>query len=172
MRGFEKVTVHGLVTFRRYSRIVDLRATRTDERTEPATGGTDTLLAPDWPHVGEARAGAPGGQRDQQDEEGWASQYAPGAAPSSTPAPVPRSNLAIWLVLAAVAASVLLGVLVDSRAGVLGVSVTLAACGVARAVVSGPGPVGIVIRGRVLDVVMFAGLAAAIFVLGVSAPGL
>ncbi|MCF4122646.1 DUF3017 domain-containing protein [Antribacter sp. KLBMP9083] len=150
---------------------MDLRATRTDDRTEPATGGTATLLAPDRPHVGEARAGEPGGQRDQRDEEGWASQDDAGAAQSSTPAPAPRSNLAIWLVLAGVVASVLLGVLVGSRAGVLGVSATLAACGVARAVVSGPGPVGIVIRGRVLDVVMFASLATAIFVLGVSAPG-
>jgi hypothetical protein len=159
------------VTFRRYSRSVDLRATRTDDRTEPATGGTATLLAPDWPHVGEAPSGEPGGQPDQRGEEGWASLDGAAAAQSGAQALAPRSNLAIWLVLMGVVVSVLLGILVGSRAGVLGVSATLAVCGVARAVVSGPGPVGIVIRGRVLDVVMFAGLATAIFVLGVSAPG-
>lgn len=151
---------------------MDLRATRPDDRTEPrtgtASGGTATLLAPARPRTEGQVAG--GNAVDRPSVEAW---DAPEAEPQGpAPAVAPRGNLAIWLVLAGIVACVLVGELVSARAGVLGVSGTLAACAVVRAVAGTPGPVGLVIRGRVLDVVMFAGLSGAILVLGLTAPGL
>ncbi len=138
---------------------------RTDDRTESASGATSTLLAPTWRRVDgqEAPAGSavrPDGPDDAPRED---------AEPAPAGPVAQRSNLAIWLVLAAVGISVLLGVVADARVGVLGISATLAAGGAIRAVAR-TAPVGLAVRSRSVDVFMFWTLAVVIAVLGVVAP--
>lgn len=83
---------------------------------------------------------------------------------------VQRSNLAIWLVLAGVALSVLVGMAAGARAGVIGISVVLAACAIFRACLDSP--VGLVIRTRTVDIVLYGTTAVLIGILAVATPSI
>ncbi|MBL0884739.1 DUF3017 domain-containing protein [Myceligenerans indicum] len=142
---------------------------RTSAGSEPhqaeAGGGTTTLVAPDW--------------RQRADEAGWndgtssperAGDRAAEEDPLDAEHPSRRNTRAVWWLLAGVLASLLLGLVIGGRAGSLGIAVTLAVAGTFRAVLRGPGPAGLAIRTRSLDVVMYMTAAVLIGVLAVVAP--
>lgn len=81
-----------------------------------------------------------------------------------------RSNLAIWLVLLGVALSVLLGMTAGARAGAIGIGVVLVVCAIFRAVLDNP--VGLVIRTRTVDIVLYGATAVLIGVLAVATPSI
>ena len=81
-----------------------------------------------------------------------------------------RSNLAIWLVLGGVAISVLLGMTVGARAGAIGIGVVLAVCAIFRACLDSP--VGLVIRTRTVDIVLYGATAVLIGILAVATPSI
>lgn len=81
-----------------------------------------------------------------------------------------RSNLAIWLVLLGVALSVLLGVTAGARAGAIGIGVVLVVCAIFRAVLDSP--VGLVIRTRTVDIVLYGATAVLIGILAVATPSI
>ncbi|WP_369371135.1 DUF3017 domain-containing protein [Promicromonospora sp. Populi] len=81
-----------------------------------------------------------------------------------------RSNLAIWLVLGGVVLSVLLGMVAGARAGAIGISVVLAACAIFRACLDSP--VGLVIRTRTVDIVLYGATAVLIGILAVATPSI
>ncbi|GAB2504334.1 hypothetical protein GCM10027063_49510 [Promicromonospora xylanilytica] len=81
-----------------------------------------------------------------------------------------RSNIAIWLVLVGVALSVLLGMTVGARAGAIGIGVVLVVCAIFRAVLDSP--VGLVIRTRTVDIVLYGATAVVIGVLAVATPSI
>jgi len=74
----------------------------------------------------------------------------------------------MWLVLAGVAVSTLVAVLVGARAGCFTLAALLAVAGVCRAAVPGPGPVGITVRSRGLDVFFFLAPAVVMAFLALS----
>lgn len=130
-----------------------------------AGAGTATLVAPDW--------------RQPADEAGWndgtpsperAGHRPAEEDPLDAEHPSRRSARAVWWLFAGVMLSLLLGLVVGGRAGSLGIAVTLAIAGTFRAVLPGPGPAGLAIRTRSLDVVMYMGVAVLIGVLAVVAP--
>jgi hypothetical protein len=90
-------------------------------------------------------------------------------APDMT-APEQRSNLAVWLVLAGVVLSVLLGMTVGARAGAIGIGVVLVVCAIFRAVLDRP--VGLVIRTRTIDIILYGATAVLIGVLAVATPSI
>ncbi|MEV0951894.1 DUF3017 domain-containing protein [Promicromonospora sp. NPDC050249] len=81
-----------------------------------------------------------------------------------------RSNLAIWLVLLGVALSVLLGLTAGARVGAIGIGVVLVVCAIFRAVLDSP--VGLVIRTRTVDIVLYGVTAVLIGVLAVATPSI
>ncbi|WP_460749435.1 DUF3017 domain-containing protein [Myceligenerans cantabricum] len=134
-------------------------------RTGRTGTGTATLDVPDW--------------RQPADEAGWNdSTSSPERAesrlaqedPLDAEHPSRRRTRAVWWLLGGVALSLLLGLVVGGRAGSLGIAVTLAVAGTFRAVLRGPGPAGLAVRTRSLDVVMYMTTAVLIGVLAVVAP--
>ncbi|WP_265520739.1 DUF3017 domain-containing protein [Oerskovia flava] len=107
--------------------------------------------------------------------EGDASTRPPGSR-AEHPLPAvslaPRRNLAIWLVLAGVLASLAVAVLVGGREGTLALASLLVAAGLLRALLPGPGPVGLTVRSRGVDVFFFWSLGAMIASLAVVAPAI
>jgi len=87
------------------------------------------------------------------------------------PAPQRRST-AMWIVMVALLASLAVTFDVGARAGAMSVSALLVAAAVTRGLVPGPGPIGITVRSRGVDVLMFVGLAAVIAALAQTAPNI
>jgi hypothetical protein len=85
-------------------------------------------------------------------------------------APDQRSNLAVWLVLGGVALSVLLGMIAGARAGAIGIGVVLVVCAIFRAVLDRP--VGLVIRTRTVDIILYGTTAVLIGILAVATPSI
>jgi hypothetical protein len=81
-----------------------------------------------------------------------------------------RSNLAIWLVLGGVGLAVLLGMAAGARAGAIGIGVVLVVCAIFRAVLDSP--VGLVIRTRTVDIMLYGATAVLIGVLAVATPSI
>ncbi|MBE1874763.1 DUF3017 domain-containing protein [Myceligenerans pegani] len=146
---------------------MDLSRTSAGSESHPGRtgGGTATLVAPDW--------------RQPADEAGWndgtpsperAGHQPAEEDPLDAEHPSRRKNRAVWWLLGGVVLSLLLGLVVGGRAGSLGIAVTLAVAGTFRAVLRGPGPVGLAIRTRSLDVMMYMSAAVMIGVLAVVAP--
>lgn len=144
---------------------MDLSSTPAGSESHPGQtgGGTATLVAPDW--------------QSAVDEAGWnggtparAGHRPAEEDPLDADHPSRRSTRAVWWLLAGVVLSLLLGLVVGGRAGSLGIAVTLAVAGTFRAVLRGPGPAGLAIRTRSLDVVMYMTAAVMIGVLAVVAP--
>jgi hypothetical protein len=98
------------------------------------------------------------------------SEPASGEASDMTPPELQRSNLAIWLVLGGVALSVLLGMAVGARAGAIGIGVVLVVCAIFRAVLDSP--VGLVIRTRTVDIMLYGATAVLIGILAVATPSI
>lgn len=102
----------------------------------------------------------------------------PGSASAPSPAPAappvqtlpPRRSTAMWTICVALVLVLVVTVLEGARLGGLGLAGVLLGAGVARLIVPGPGPVGIVIRSRGIDAAMFIGLAAVIAFLAQTAP--
>ncbi|MET3974850.1 DUF3017 domain-containing protein [Cellulosimicrobium sp. TH-20] len=132
-----------------------------------ADGGTRhrprATLVPVWHHV------------DDETDDGPVPEGAP-APDDATPPPVPEPPAslapsrqpAMWLVLAGVAVSTLVSVLAGARAGCFALAGLLAVAGVCRAAIPGPGPVGITVRSRGLDVFFFLAPAAVMAFLALS----
>ncbi|MBD7950323.1 DUF3017 domain-containing protein [Oerskovia sp. Sa4CUA1] len=86
--------------------------------------------------------------------------------------PAPQSNLAMWLVFAGVLLAVAVTLVVGARAGVLVlVGILVVGAGV-RAFLPGPGPVGLTVRTRWTDVIMYLALAGAMGTLAVTVPNI
>ncbi|MDR7382417.1 DUF3017 domain-containing protein [Promicromonospora iranensis] len=128
---------------------------------EPVTAGTATLE-----HTGEARLTTATTTTSQELDR---SETFSGEASDMTSEPQ-RSNLAIWLVLLGVALSVLLGMTAGARAGAIGIGVVLVVCAIFRAVLDSP--VGLVIRTRTVDIVLYGATAVLIGVLAVATPSI
>jgi hypothetical protein len=149
---------------------VDLSETRT---ASGAPGGATTLLEPvsagttTLERTGEARLTTATTTTSQELDR---SDPISGEASDMTPPEVHRSNLAIWLVLLGVAVSVLLGLTVGARAGAIGIGVVLVVCAIFRAVLDDP--VGLVIRTRTVDIVLYGATAVLIGVLAVATPSI
>ncbi|MFF2622709.1 DUF3017 domain-containing protein [Oerskovia jenensis] len=99
-----------------------------------------------------------------------------GAEPLDRPAtvvvPAPQSNLAMWLVFAGVLLALVVTLVVGARAGVLVlVGILVVGAGV-RAFLPGPGPVGLTVRTRWTDVIMYLVMAGAMGVLAVTVPNI
>lgn len=94
-------------------------------------------------------------------------------APARARAPEPPARgMAVWIVCAGLLGVVLTTVLLGAVHGAVALVVVLAVAGFARAVIPGPGPIGITVRSRPVDVAMFLGLAFVIAVLARTAPNL
>lgn len=116
------------------------------------------------------------------DDPGAGDGTGPGAPPPPAgngpvpPLPVTPASLApwrqpaMWLVVAGVALSTLVTLLVGARAGFLTLSGVLVVAGLCRAVLPGPGPAGITVRSRGLDVFFFLAPAVVIVFLTLSVP--
>lgn len=92
--------------------------------------------------------------------------------PTTVVLPAPQSNLAMWLVFAGVLLAVAVTLLVSARVGVLVlVGILVVGAGV-RALLPGPGPVGLTIRTRWTDVIMYLALAGAMGTLAIIAPNI
>ena len=78
----------------------------------------------------------------------------------------------MWAVVVALVVVAIVTGLQGAQAGAFGLAGILVAAGVARLVVPGHGPVGIVIRSRGVDATMYFTLAAAIAVLAQTAPNI
>lgn len=136
------------------------------------SGGVTTLLAPGTAgtatleRTGEARLTTATTTTSQELDR---SEPISGEASDMTPEPH-RSNLAIWLVLAGVALSVLLGMTAGARAGAIGIGVVLVVCAIFRAVLDSP--VGLVIRTRTVDIVLYGSTAVLIGILAVATPSI
>ncbi|MGW2091563.1 DUF3017 domain-containing protein [Promicromonospora sukumoe] len=98
------------------------------------------------------------------------SEPASGEDSDVSPAEPQRSNLAIWLVLGGVGISVLLGMLGGARAGAIGIGVVLVVCAIFRAVLDSP--VGLVIRSRTVDIILYGSTAVLIGILAVATPSI
>ncbi|GHH72756.1 DUF3017 domain-containing protein [Promicromonospora soli] len=149
-----------------------------ETRTAPgAPGGATTLLEPGsagtatLERTGEARLATAAAVTNQTtSQELDRSEPASGEASDMTPPELQRSNLAIWLVLAGVALSVVLGMAVGARAGAIGIGVVLVVCAIFRAVLDSP--VGLVIRTRTVDIMLYGATAVLIGVLAVATPSI
>ncbi len=93
-----------------------------------------------------------------------------GEAPDMTLPELQRSNLAVWLVLGGVALSVLVGMFAGARAGAIGIGVVLVVCAIFRAVLDRP--VGLVIRTRTVDIILYGTTAVLIGILAVATPSI
>lgn len=98
----------------------------------------------------------------------------PAAPPASTPALVPipgqaRRSPAIWAVVAALVGVLVLVVTVGAQVGALALAVVLAAAGIARAVTPGA-VVGLAVRSRTFDVLVYLLLAAVVAFLAQTTP--
>jgi hypothetical protein len=93
-----------------------------------------------------------------------------GEAPDMTLPELQRSNLAIWLVLGGIVLSVVLGMIAGARAGAIGIGVVLVVCAIFRAVLANP--VGLVIRSRTVDIVLYGATAVLIGLLAVATPSI
>ena len=92
--------------------------------------------------------------------------------PASVVVPAPQSTLAMWLVFAGVLLAVAVTLVVGARAGVLVlVGILVVGAGV-RAFLPGPGPVGLTVRTRWTDVIMYLALAGAMGTLAVTVPNI
>ena len=78
----------------------------------------------------------------------------------------------MWLVCAGVLAVVAIALMLGAREGALALAVLLLTGRLARAVIPGPGPIGITIRSRGVDVAMFATLGLMIGILAQTAPNI
>jgi hypothetical protein len=86
--------------------------------------------------------------------------------------PAPQSNLAMWLVAAGVLVAVAVTLLAGARAGTLVlVGLLIVAAGV-RAFLPGPGPVGLTVRTRWTDVVMYLVMAGSMGSLALTVPNI
>lgn len=158
------------MTFRLYPRAVDLSETRT---APDAPGGVTTLLEPGpagtatLERTGEARrtTAIPTTSQELDRSESVSGED----SDMTTPEPQ-RSNLAIWLVLGGVGLSVLLGMAAGARAGAIGIGVVLVVCAIFRAVLDSP--VGLVIRTRTVDIMLYGATAVLIGVLAVATPSI
>lgn len=141
-------------------------------RTAPgAPGGATTLLEPG--PAGTAtleRAGGLSRPTTTTSQELDRSEPASGEAPDMTLPELQRSNLAIWMVLGGVVLSVLLGMVAGARAGAIGIGVVLVVCAIFRAVLDNP--VGLVIRTRTIDIVLYGSTAVLIGILAVATPSI
>jgi hypothetical protein len=148
---------------------VDLSETRT---APGASGGATTLLEPGsagtatLERTGEASLTTATTTTSQELDR---SEPASGEASDMSPEPQ-RSNLAIWLVLGGVGISVLLGMTAGARAGAIGIGVVLVVCAIFRAVLDSP--VGLVIRTRTVDIMLYGATAVLIGVLAVATPSI
>lgn len=126
-----------------------------------------SALVPAWHHV-------------HDDEAPDEPQQAHGAdethVPAGPPVPEPRARLAaggqpaMWLVVAGVALTAVAAPLLGARVACLVLAGVLAVAGLCRAVLPGPGPVGITVRSRGLDTFFFLAPAAAIAFLALTLP--
>ncbi|GAA4722051.1 DUF3017 domain-containing protein [Promicromonospora umidemergens] len=144
-----------------------------ETRTAPgAPGGATTLLEPGsagtatLERTREARLTTATTTTSQELDR---SEPLSGEGPDMIPE-LQRSNLAIWLVLVGVVISVLLGMTVGARAGAIGIGVVLVVCAIFRAVLDRP--VGLVIRTRTVDIVLYGATAVMIGVLAVATPSI
>ncbi|WP_435738858.1 DUF3017 domain-containing protein [Cellulosimicrobium sp. PMB13] len=124
-------------------------------------------IVPSWHHVhddGEQPGAGPAPDRGGDE------------TPTGQPVPEPTVSLApsrqpaMWLVLLGVGLATAVALLIDARAASLVLSGVLAVAGVCRAVIPGPGPVGITVRSRGLDTFFFLAPAVVIAFLAF-APG-
>lgn len=129
---------------------------------EPVTAGTATLE-----RTGEARLTTATTTTSQELDR---SEPSSGEASEMTSPEPQRSNLAIWLVLLGVALSVLLGLTAGARVGAIGIGVVLVVCAIFRAVLDSP--VGLVIRTRTVDIVLYGVTAVLIGILAVATPSI
>ncbi|MEU4361749.1 DUF3017 domain-containing protein [Promicromonospora sp. NPDC023987] len=144
-----------------------------ETRTAPgAPGGATTLLEPGsagtatLERTREARLTAAPTTTSQELDR---SEPSSGEGPDMMPE-LQRSNLAIWLVLVGVVVSVVLGMTAGARAGAIGIGVVLVVCAIFRAVLDSP--VGLVIRTRTVDIVLYGATAVVIGVLAVVTPSI
>lgn len=92
--------------------------------------------------------------------------------PDAVVVPAPQSNLAMWLVAAGVLIAVAVTLLIGARAGVLVlVGILVVGAGV-RAFLPGPGPVGLTVRTRWTDVIMYLTTATVMGALAVTVPNI
>lgn len=149
---------------------MDLSETRT---VLGASGGATTLLEPGsagtatLEHTGRASLTLATTTTSQELDR---SVPLSGEAPDMTLPELQRGSLAIWLVLAGVVLSVLLGLVAGARAGAIGIGVVLVVCAIFRAVLDSP--VGLVIRTRTVDIVLYGATAVLIGVLAVATPSI
>lgn len=132
-----------------------------------ATHRPRATIVPSWHHVhddGQPSADGPSPDRGRDEASTGATVPEPPAslAPSRQPA--------MWLVLLGVGLATAVALLVDARVASLVLSGVLAVAGVCRAVIPGPGPVGITVRSRGLDTFFFLAPAVVIAFLAF-APG-
>lgn len=122
-------------------------------------------LVPSWHHVNDDEPGAASASDPEQ-------RAGSGAAVPEPPVSLaPSRQPAMWLVLAGVAVATAVALLVDARAGCLVLSAVLTVAGACRALLPGPGPVGITVRSRGLDVFFFLAPAVVLAFLALTAPG-
>lgn len=145
-----------------------------ETRTAPgASGGATTLLEPvpagtvTLERIGQAGLTTATTTTSQELDR---SEPLSGEAPDMTPPELQRSNLAVWLVLAGVVLSVVLGMVAGARAGAIGIGVVLVVCAIFRAVLDSP--VGLVIRTRTVDIVLYGATAVLIGLLAVATPSI
>ncbi|MFC8922390.1 DUF3017 domain-containing protein [Cellulosimicrobium sp. NPDC057127] len=126
-----------------------------------------SAIVPSWHHVHDD--GTPGEQGTTPVPDGDRSP--------SAPVPGPRAGLgagrqpAMWLAVAGVGLTTLVALLVGARAACLVLAGVLAVAGLCRAVLPGPGPVGITVRSRGLDTFLFLAPAVAIAFLALTLRG-
>jgi hypothetical protein len=149
---------------------VDLSETRT---APGAAGGATTLLEPGSAATATlertGRAGLTAATMTTSQELDR-SEPLGGEAPDMTLPELQRSNLAIWLVLGGIVLSVVLGMIAGARAGAIGIGVVLVVCAIFRAVLANP--VGLVIRSRTVDIVLYGATAVLIGLLAVATPSI
>ena len=81
-----------------------------------------------------------------------------------------RHNRWVWSGAVAIVGACVVAVVMGVAWGALALAGLMAVCGLARLVIRGPGPAGITIRSRTLDVAMFWSVGAAIAFLALTAP--
>ncbi|MBI9114157.1 DUF3017 domain-containing protein [Sanguibacter suaedae] len=96
----------------------------------------------------------------------------PDGPPTGAASAPQRRSTAMWIVMVALLASLAVTFDVGARAGAMSISALLVAAAVTRGLVPGPGPIGITVRSRGVDVLMFVGLAAVIAALAQTAPNI
>jgi len=127
-----------------------------------ADGGTQhpprPPLVPAWHHVDDDAPDGPGSAHDPA----WDDDATPPRVPEPPASLAPSRQPAMWLVLAGVAVATAVTMLVGARAGCFTLAGLLAVAGLCRATIPGPGPVGITVRSRGLDVFFFLAPAVVI----------